>query len=73
MLLADAGQVKAMFVRTARQQRKLRHQQHNDVCDGGHRRGTDVAASYPQSTAMRNSFHGKHATAARSDVALTSR
>ena len=74
MLLADAGQVKAMFVRTARQQRKLRHQQHNDVCDGGHGRGTDVTASDRQSTAMtrRNQCHGKHPSEQR-DAEMMSR
>ena len=73
-LLAVAGQVKAMFVRTARQQRKLRHQQHNDVCDGGHGRGTDVTASDRQSTAMtrRNQCHGKHPSEQR-DAEMMSR
>ena len=53
-LLAVAGQVKGVLVRVARRQRKLRHQQQNQVCDGGHRRGTDVTESYRQRTTTRN-------------------
>ena len=44
-MLAVAGQVKAVFVRVARRQRQLRHQQQNDVCDGEHGRDTHVTAS----------------------------
>ena len=55
MLLAVAEQVKAVvFALAARRQRKLRHQQQNEVYDSEHRRGTDVTASDHQGTATGN-------------------